>query len=184
MSARALASARIAEPPVTPLRRLPIPVVEPNPARRITLDADDRVAPTQGTLALALPVREAEDDDAEFQPRSTPSSVLPEPRAWAAQFVQAAVEVAAGVRSPGQLMRWTSLEVHAMLARRSALSSRIDRASTSSRRAVVRAVLACQPDDGVCEASAVVVDRGRVRAVALRMEGLDGRWRVTALELV
>ena len=31
--------------------------------------------------------------------------------------------------------------------------------------------------------SAVVVGRGRVRAVALRLEGLDGRWRMTALEL-
>ena len=47
----------------------------------------------------------------------------------------------------------------------------------------VRAVLTCLPCNGVCEASAVVIDRGRVRALALRMEGLDGRWRVTALEI-
>jgi hypothetical protein len=35
----------------------------------------------------------------------------------------------------------------------------------------------------VVEASAVVVARGRVQAVALRLEGQDGRWRMTALEL-
>jgi hypothetical protein len=31
--------------------------------------------------------------------------------------------------------------------------------------------------------SAVVDDGLRVRAVALRLEGLDGRWRVTALQI-
>jgi hypothetical protein len=33
------------------------------------------------------------------------------------------------------------------------------------------------------EASAVVLDRGRYRAIALRLEDADGRWRVTALEI-
>jgi Family of unknown function (DUF6459) len=33
------------------------------------------------------------------------------------------------------------------------------------------------------EASAVVVDAGRVRAVALRLEDVAGRWRVCALEI-
>jgi len=51
------------------------------------------------------------------------------------------------------------------------------------RRAVVRSVHTTEPVPGVVEASAVVVDRGRVRAVALRLEGLDGRWRATALEM-
>jgi hypothetical protein len=48
---------------------------------------------------------------------------------------------------------------------------------------MVRSVRVCLPADGVAEASAVVVSRGRVLAVALRLEGLDGRWRMTALEV-
>jgi hypothetical protein len=48
---------------------------------------------------------------------------------------------------------------------------------------VVRSMRLCRPADGVVEASAVVVDRGRVRAVALRLEEFGGRWRVCALEI-
>jgi hypothetical protein len=48
---------------------------------------------------------------------------------------------------------------------------------------VVRGVRVCEPADGVAEASAVVVDGGRVRALAFRLVGLDGRWRVEALQI-
>ena len=85
-----------------------------------------------------------------------------------------------GVRPVAQLVRWTSLEVYAGLQRRCAPSGR---RPAPGRRAVVRTVRVCLPADGVVEASAVVVARGRVQAVALRLEGLDGRWRMTALEL-
>jgi hypothetical protein len=40
-----------------------------------------------------------------------------------------------------------------------------------------------EPADGVAEASAVFRGGGNVRALAFRLEGLDGRWRITALEL-
>ena len=36
---------------------------------------------------------------------------------------------------------------------------------------------------GVCEIAAVVWTDGRVRALALRMSGVDGRWLITAWEL-
>ena len=48
---------------------------------------------------------------------------------------------------------------------------------------LVRSVRIGEPRDGVVEACALVSDGGRLRAVAVRMEGLDGRWRVTALEI-
>ena len=59
----------------------------------------------------------------------------------------------------------------------------LGRGVPAGRRAVVRSVRVCEPADGVAEASAVVVDGGRVRAVAFRMVGLDGRWRVEALQV-
>jgi hypothetical protein len=169
------------------LRLRPLPVVEPYPAVRV-LDADrDRADPpyTQGTLALVMPDRDetAGEIDGERPAAGGAPAALPEPAAWAAQFVQAAMEVAAGARSARQLIRWTSLEVQALLARRSALTSRTARAGSTRHQAVVRAVLTCQPRAGVCEASAVVVEGGRVRALALRMEGTGDRWRVTALEI-
>jgi hypothetical protein len=41
-----------------------------------------------------------------------------------------------------------------------------------------------EPADGVVEATAVVVGGPRARAVALRLEGWDGRWRCTRLALL
>jgi hypothetical protein len=52
-----------------------------------------------------------------------------------------------------------------------------------ARRALVRRVRICQPGDGIVEACAVVVDNGRVRAIALRMTGIDRRWVVSALQV-
>ncbi len=181
------------------LRRVPVPIAEPRPALRVVRTQDDEVGPDQGVLVLDTPANTAElpvprrarpDPDAVAAfcaAVPTPTTHLPDPRRWAGQFVQAAVEIAAGQRSASQLLRWTSLEVHTNLARQAHLAARRARLETAREgrvtRAVVRSVRTCSPSDGVVEASAVVSDRGRVRAVALRLEGLDGRWRVTALDI-
>lgn len=122
---------------------------------------------------------------------------LPDPRAWAGHIGQAVVEVLAGSRSPVQLVRWTTPEVYAVLARRAALVQRRladapgprpagDRptaAPAARRPAVVRQVLVCEPADGVAEATVIVVQGGRVRALALRLVGQDGRWRLTVARI-
>jgi hypothetical protein len=40
-----------------------------------------------------------------------------------------------------------------------------------------------EPVDGVAEISAVARRAGRAHAVAARLEGIDGRWRCTALQI-
>jgi hypothetical protein len=174
-----------------PLRRLPVPVSEPyavstGPVR------DQAVPPTQGALALAFAAADTGADvgDRWAAPQPTSTAELPDPQATCAALVQAVVEVLAGTRQPTQLVRWLSAEVYAALQRRAALAARLRTTTKPSavtaiatRRAVVTRVRLCQPADGVVEASAVVLDRERVRAVALRLEGLDGRWRATALEV-
>ena len=50
-------------------------------------------------------------------------------------------------------------------------------------RPLVRSVHVSEPADGVAEACAVVDTGPRRRAVALRLEGMDGRWQCTALQL-
>jgi hypothetical protein len=110
--------------------------------------------------------------------------LLPEPNAWAATFIQAAMEVAGGMRSAGQLIRWTTPEVHSMLVRRGALTARALRGGgTMGAKPRLRALLGCVPRPGICEMSAVIAEPDRVRAVAFRMEGLHGRWRVTELQI-
>ena len=54
---------------------------------------------------------------------------------------------------------------------------------STPRPPVIRRTRACRVDSHVLEASMVADDGVRVRAVALRLEGHRGAWRVTALEI-
>ncbi len=40
-----------------------------------------------------------------------------------------------------------------------------------------------QPTDGVAEVAAVFRTAERVRAMAFRIQGIDGRWRITHLQI-
>jgi hypothetical protein len=120
-------------------------------------------------------------DEILFGAQPTRRSALPDPRPWAGHIAQAVVEVMAGARPATQLLRWTTPEVYAVVARRASVSTR--RGLPRTRRATVRSVRVCEPADGVAEACAVVVDGERVRALAIRLVGLDGRWRVEALQI-
>jgi hypothetical protein len=109
---------------------------------------------------------------------------LPDPQAWAGTLAQAVVEVLAGDRPVAQLLRWTTARIYTELGRRAAIAGRECTAVRAGRaRAVVRRVHVFQPAEGVAEASAVLSDGRRTRAMALRLQSADGRWLCTALEL-
>ena len=48
----------------------------------------------------------------------------------------------------------------------------------------IGSVTICEPRDGVVESTVIVRGRARVRAVAIRLEGLDNRWRATAINVL
>lgn len=48
---------------------------------------------------------------------------------------------------------------------------------------VVRSINVHETDDGVAEVSSVFGTPNRAFALAIRLEGLDGRWRATNLEV-
>jgi Family of unknown function (DUF6459) len=156
----------------TALRVRPVPVVEPRPALRVLPDDEGSATwPLQEMLPLEV----------EERPLPGPQRPgEPGPKGWALQFTQVALEVVAGLRPPGQLLRWTSEEVQAGLQRRYALALR---GGTQPRRSRVRSVHLASPVEGVAEVAAVVGDGVRCRAIAFRMEGRDERWQVTALDL-
>lgn len=106
---------------------------------------------------------------------------LPDPEPFVARMAQAFVEVMAGIRPAQQVVRWTTPGVYAVLTRRAFVAAR--RPPTTHRRAVVRMVRVQEPAVGVVEACAVVVHHDRVRALALRLAGLDQRWVVTDLQV-
>lgn len=141
----------------------------------------------QGTLAIRfhadvnpVPGPQGAAQRADFGPQRTLASDLPEPAAWVESMAQALVEVMSGARPAAQLIRWTTPEVYSVVARRHAASRR---RTVVARRAMVRRVRICEPVDGVVEACAVVVDNGRVRALAMRLTGVDRRWVVSALQV-
>lgn len=183
--ARPGANADVAPRPGSRLRRLPVPVTEPNalrwaPRERATMP------PAQGTLALSFSTERSyrPEPDPDFGPQPTSSCDLPDPGATCSALIQAVIEVLAGTRPASQLARWLSSDVYAAVSRRAALGTRMRRgAAPTARHAVVRGVRVCEPTDGVVEGSAVVVEHDRVRAVAVRLEGMDGRWRATAVEV-
>jgi hypothetical protein len=130
--------------------------------------------------SLALDFDADEDDEEEERARLTTRGQLPDPGPVVEQLAQAIVEVMAGLRPPPQLVRWTSPEVYAVLCRRSHVAAR---RALPRRPAIVRRIRVQEPADGVAEAAAVVVHHDRVRALALRLVGLDRRWVVVQLQI-
>jgi len=176
-----------AEAPLPRIQVRPIPDMSPP-----VVDSRAAVPPElspfiQGTLAISFSVdcdavanpRDPQDPE-DFGPQRAFSSDLPEPKAWVRYMAQALIEVMSGARPAPQVIRWTTPEVYSAVARRNAASVR---RTVIARRAIVRRVRICEPVDGVVEACAVVVDNGRVRALALRLVGVDRRWVVSALQV-
>jgi hypothetical protein len=134
--------------------------------------ADQRVA----LRLVAEPEPDVEDDGA-FDPVRTPRADLEDPLPRATMLARALLEALAGVRPLAQLTRWTTPEVFAQLEPLVAARGWRPWAAT------VRRVLVAEPVEGVAEVAAVVQRGPRAGALALRLEGLDGRWLVTALQL-
>jgi hypothetical protein len=113
-----------------------------------------------------------------FGRRRTARCDLPAPGPRAATVVRTLLEVVAGDRPVRQVASWVSPRVLAGLEHRSP-----EQRTALGRRPMLRSVRVTEPADAVAEISAVVALGQRVRAVALRLEGLDGRWTVTALHV-
>jgi hypothetical protein len=137
------------------------------------------------------PYAREDDDDG---PRVTDRAQLPDPRLWGARLAQAVVEVCGGGRPVAQLLRWTSPQVFAELSEQHRPRSRFPRPVAGrptnvrvlprQRYDQVRSVHVCEPADGIAEVSVVVAGPQRWWALALRLEGLNGRWVATRLEFV
>lgn len=176
--------------PMTAIRISPAPTPRPVGVPLPTHDQTE-ASPHGATPyvqdALAVDFRAASEEQV-FGVQPTVADELPEAARWSARIGQALVEVMHGARPPAQVLRWTSAEVYTVVARRGALAAR--RAGRSqrqgegvTRRVRVRTARVCHPRDDVTEASLVVADGRRVRALAMRLEGRDGRWVVTALQV-
>ncbi len=147
-------------------------------------------------MALAIVLHTPTPDDQirvavdVFDPQPTPSDALGDPADTVHRLAQAVVDVFIGQRPVSQLHPWVTPEVadqlRLMVGR--AGPTRAGRASKGTgpqgRRPRVVSTRITSPAPGVVEASAVVTGAPRSKALAMRLEGLDGRWRCTALRAV
>ena len=125
------------------------------------------------------------DDFFGQQPASTSS--LPDPAPLLENLTRCVIEVLAGARDLEQLARWVSDDVYRHLLKRVVLSTRARsaRGQKATRPSFsIGSTTICEPRDGVVEAVIIVRNRVRTRAVAIRLEGLDSRWRATAINVL
>ncbi len=123
-----------------------------------------------------------------FDPQPTPRVDLPDPRETIERLALIGCEIIAGIRPVEQIGRWVTEDVYRVVAERSiaARRSRVARAETTKVAPLIMVglTLITEPRDGVVEGVSLVRFGQRTRAVCVRLEGLDHRWRASALALL
>jgi len=93
-----------------------------------------------------------------------------------------------GIRPVEQIGRWVTEDVYRVVAERSIAAgrNRVARAETikSGPLIIVGLTVVTEPRDGAVEGVSLVRFGQRTRAVCVRLEGLDHRWRASALALL
>jgi Family of unknown function (DUF6459) len=159
---------------VRPAPRREPPFDDEIPQRHLTL-----VGPNDRPLPFAPSRRRLIDRRDAFSMQPTGRGQLSDPAWFGRRLLVAILEAMAGRRSPHQLAPHLS---HGVFI---ALLADLDRPVRRAwaQPAVLRSVRVCEPADGVAELSAVVQTGARFRAIAARLEGLDGRWRCVRLQI-
>lgn len=174
----ALALAETPGPPAPQrphLRPVP-PLSEPVEADRPSSGAETTTARTESPLRPVAPLD------------GPPTSPFPDdPALLVENLVRCVVEILAGARELEQVSRWVTEDVYRTLHTRVVLAARARSAhGRRARRPVftIGRIRWSSPADGVVESVVVLHGRGRSRAVAVRLETYDGRWRATAVHVL
>lgn len=155
-------------------------------AASATAPATPRVSLQAATLpskAIHAPFQ----SDEFFGRQPTTTSTLPDPTPLLENLARCVIEVLAGARELEQISRWVSDDVYRHLLKRVVLSARARRARNqpvARPNFAIGSTQFSEPKDGVVEGVVVVRGRARTRAVAIRLEGLDSRWRATAINVL
>ncbi len=160
------------ELPAVPLCLVPVPPCAP--------PYDDEPGAPVLRLVRSAPVEQPEvDDDAWLLSERTATAHLPASHVFARHLVQGVLEVVSGVRAIKQLRRDTSPELYAELVE--LMEERPMPKGTRPGQQAIRSLHVQERPEGVVEACATVVRGNRFGALALRLEGFEGRWRCTEL---
>jgi Family of unknown function (DUF6459) len=155
------------QPPLderSPLRLILPGVLPPRPPHR--------PGPRPRPARVAVP-------DCDFGPIWSSRAELPPARAAGRRVLTTVLEALAGRRPMSQLQPLTTPGVHTALT----AGRRPGWCASGTAPFVLGTVHVCEPVDGVAEVSAVAHRAGRAHAVAARLEGIDGRWRCTRIQI-
>jgi len=133
------------------------------------------------------PIHAPYDGDEFFGAQPASRAALPNPEPLLENLTRCVIEILAGARDLEQIARWVDDEVYRHLLKRVVLSTRARHAKGQAARApnfAIGPMSICEPRDGVVEAVVIVIGKARTRAVALRLEGFDTRWRATAINVL
>ena len=112
---------------------------------------------------------------------------LGDPKPILAFLAQSVIETLAGIRDIEQCARWLSDGVYQQL-RQKTLASNRSRANAQEKslrpNLAIGKISSFSPRDGVVEGVVIVHNRGRARAVAIRLEGYNGRWRAKSVAVL
>jgi hypothetical protein len=171
-----------APPAVHPGLRLrvvptPQPPLEQRPALRLVHPG--RAVPRPQHQPGPRPRSASAPADDRFGPVLSGRADLPSAAEIGRALVTTTLEALIGRRPLAQVRPFTSAGVYAALTR----GRRPGWCRGGNAPVVIGRVQVCEPVDGVAEISAVAHRAGRAHAVAARLEGIDGRWRCTALQI-
>jgi hypothetical protein len=115
----------------------------------------------------------------DFGPTWSGRADLPDAREAGRRLLTTVLEALAGRRPLTQLRPMTSPGVFTALS----TGRRPRWCAEGGAPILLGGVHVCEPVDGVAEVSGVARRAGRAHAIAARLEGIDGRWRCTAVQI-
>ncbi len=127
------------------------------------------------------------NQDDYFGQQPTKTAELPDPQPMVENLARSVMEILAGCRDLDQIARWVSDDVYRNLLQRVHISKR---ARAVKKQGIIRPTfgmgntIVTHPSDGVVESVVIVHGKARSRSIAIRLEGLDGRWRATAIHVL
>ena len=129
----------------------------------------------QEALLFTTPTTFDETFEEDDRPIPTSASELPDIHKWTMAFVTNYLEILAGRRQPAQLATRCHRVIYHSLVPQMGMVRTVGR---------IRKIHQEFPLDGLCESTITVRFGERVRAIAIRTEGINGHWLCTALRLL
>ena len=122
-----------------------------------------------------------------FGHQPTTTDALPDPTLLAENLARSVLEILAGARELDQIARWVTDEVYQHLLKRVHFSQRartLKNLPAHRPSFTVGRTLVSHPAEGVVEAVVIIHGKARSRSVAIRLEGMDNRWRASAVHVL